>query len=176
MKLPKDITPEQINHIKELSNFVREKENEARKNYFKLLEIQSKLLEKRVFDTKIDISEKLMICFETEENEETNRDFFCVKEQWISTVFRTREDKEEPSKIEILDLENLYSKDEVFHKSYNFFLDRTHPFHGIHFCRGMYNIINKHELSFENLLKIDNVWIDFEAHYDFNSYESLLDK
>lgn len=179
MKLPKNITPEQIEHIKELSKFVYERENMARENYFKVLDIQSELLEKKVFDIMIDISEKLIVSFDTEEDDtnEITKGFFCVEEQFVSTVLRTREDdEEEPSEVVVVDLENFYSKDEVFHKNYNFFLDKKHPFYGIHFCRGMYSLINKHELSFENLLKINSVWIDFEVEYDFTYFESLLDR
>lgn len=179
MKIPEKITLNQINHIKELSSFIRQKEVEARENYFKILDNQVKLLNKREVEVfEINIWEKLMVCFETEEDktDEITKGFFCVNEQYISTVFRTREDEEEPSKIEILDLEHFYSKDEVFHKNYNPFLNKKHPFHVIHFSRGMYNIINNSKLSFENILKIDNAWIDFQVEYSSNFFDSLLDK
>lgn len=114
MKIPKEITLNQINHIKELSSFVWQKEVEARQNYFKILNNQVKLLNKREVEVfEINIWEKLMVYFETEEDrtDEITKGFFCVNEQYISTVFRTREDDEEPSEIEILDLEHFYSKD-----------------------------------------------------------------
>ncbi len=179
MKIPKDTTPEQIGHIKELSKFVRQKENQAREVYLKLLDIQSELLEKRVFNIMIDISEKLMIRFVVDEESEDERiqSDFCVNKEWISTVFRTREDdEEEPSEVVVLDLEHLYTKDDVFYKNYNFFINKKeHPFYGLHFCRGMNGIINNNTLPFENILEIDNVWVDFEIEYSLiNYHDSLL--
>lgn len=183
MKLPKNITPDQIEHIKELAEFVRKKEIQAREVYFKLLDKQFELLEKREIEVfEINIWEKLMVgfCTQGEDNpDEVTKSDFCVNREKISNVFRTREDiEEEPSEVVVSDMEQLYSSDEFFHKNYNYFIDKKeHPFYGIHFCRGMYSLINKHELSFENILKIDYVWTDFEIEYlPIYFYESLLDR
>ncbi len=178
MKIPKGITPEQIEHIKELSEFVSKKEIKAREVYFKLLDKQFELLEKKEIEvTEINIYEKLMIRFvvdEESEDEMTQSDF-CVNKTRLSFLFRTREDEEEESRVEIMDLDKLYSNDGIFHTNHNFYKNqKEHPFYGLHFCRGMNAIMNKHIISFENVLKIYNVWIDLKLEYSLINYHDSL--
>src|SRR5690606_35709471 len=182
MKVPDNITPEQIEHIKALAQFVRKKEIQARDVYFKLFDKQFELLDKREIEVNNGISsfsEKLMISFDTDKdnpNDITKNDF-CVSDTLVSSLFRTREDDEEPSHIAILDLEKLYSSDNIFNKNYNPDKDnKAHLFYGFHFSRGMNETLNNNQLSFENILKIDNVWIDFNMKFSLiNYHDSLLE-
>jgi hypothetical protein len=174
MKLPENITSEQVNHIKALAEFVRKKEIQAREVYFKLLDKQFELLDKREIEiTEICFFEKLMLSFKIDEDD-TNKitqGYFCICKTPLPFLFRTREEDKEPSHIEVLDLEKLYSNDEVFHKNHNFYQDKKeHPFYGLHFSRGMNEILNKPILSFENILQIENVWIDFNVEFSLIDY------
>lgn len=174
MKLPENVTSEQVEQIKALAEFVRKTEIHAREVYFKLLDKQFELLDKR--ETKvneINISEKLMIRFDIDEDDqsEITQGNFCVSQTPISFLFRTKEENEKPSHIEIIDLEKLYSSNEVFHKNHNFYKDKKeHPFYNLFFCRGMNEILNKNILSFENILKINNVWIDFDVEFSLMDF------